>query len=80
MAEQKVLIDGMQGELKRRLQKGIFLQTHELGITVYPFIQYIFSLNFLSLSGCRSSGIKIDMVHVPLEDMKLSSGGGRQFK
>lgn len=37
MAEQKDLIDGMQGELKKRLQKGIFLQTHELGITVYPF-------------------------------------------
>ena len=37
MAEQKDLIDGMQGELKKRLQKGIFLQTHELGITIYPF-------------------------------------------
>lgn len=43
MAEQKNLIDGMQGELKNRLQKEIFLQTHELGITIYPVIQYIFS-------------------------------------
>lgn len=80
MAEQKNLIDGMQGELKNRLQKGIFLQTDELGITIYPVIQYIFFLNSLSLGGCRWSEIKIDMVHAPLEDMKLSSGEGRQFK